>query len=132
MTVAGATINSPLEFYLNRGSLTVDSGTVNITKDVKIGTNGDATLTMNGGTLTVGPWTRFENSSYAKTINLNGGTLVTYRINKQGGSGATANCLSVWPARAPQATMRMSSSSISPITSASPSSRSPLADRNSL
>ena len=88
MTVAGATINSPLEFYLNRGSLTVDSGTVNITKDVKMGTNGDATLTMNGGTLTVGPWTRFENSSYAKTINLNGGTLVTYRINKQGGTGA--------------------------------------------
>lgn len=88
MTVAGATINSPLEFYLNRGSLTVDSGTVNITKDVKMGTNGDATLTMNGGTLTVGPWTRFENSSYAKTINLNGGTLVTYRINKQGGAGA--------------------------------------------
>ena len=88
MTVAGATINSPLEFYLNRGSLTVDSGTVNITKDVKMGTNGDAMLTMNGGTLTVGPWTRFENSSYAKTINLNGGTLVTYRINKQGGAGA--------------------------------------------
>ncbi len=89
MTVAGATINSPLAFYLNRGSLTVDSGTVNIDKDVKMGTNGDATLTMNGGTLTVGPWTRFENSSYAKTINLNGGTLVTYRINKQGGTGAT-------------------------------------------
>ena len=88
MTVAGATINSPLAFYLNRGSLTVDSGTVNIDKDVKMGTNGDATLTMNGGTLTVGPWTRFENSSYAKTINLNGGTLVTYRINKQGGAGA--------------------------------------------
>ena len=89
MTVAGATINSPLEFYLNRGSLTVDSGTVNITKDLKMGTNGDATLTMNGGTLTVGPWTRFESSSYAKTINLNGGTLHTYRINKQGGTGVT-------------------------------------------
>ena len=88
MTVAGATINSPLEFYLNRGSLTVDSGTVNITKDLKMGTNGGATLTMNGGTLTVGPWTRFENSNYAKTINLNGGLLNTATIANLGGSGA--------------------------------------------
>ena len=44
-------------------------------------------LTINGGTMTVGAWTRFENSSCDKTINLNGGTLTTYCINSQGTSG---------------------------------------------
>lgn len=65
MIVAGATINSSGDFKINSGSLTIESGTVNETY-----------------------WTRFENTSRAKSINLNGGTLVTYRINKQGGTGA--------------------------------------------
>ena len=66
MTVAGATINPSSDFKIFSGSLTIESGTVNVTS-----------------------WTRFENTSRAKTINLNGGTLSTYRVNKQGGSGAT-------------------------------------------
>ena len=65
MIVAGATINASSDFKINSGSLTIESGTVNITY-----------------------WTRFENTSRAKAINLNGGTLHTYRINKQGGTGA--------------------------------------------
>ena len=65
MTVAGATINASSDFKINSGSLTIESGTVNVTY-----------------------WTRFENTSRAKAINLNGGTLHTYRINKQGGTGA--------------------------------------------
>ena len=88
MTVAGATINSPNAFYLNRGSLTIDSGTVNASGDFKMGTNGDATLTINGGKLTVGLWPRFESSSYAKTINLSGGTMEVYIIRNVGGTGA--------------------------------------------
>ena len=88
MTVAGATINSPNAFYLNRGSLTVESGTVSMSGDLKMGTNGDTTLTVNGGKLTVGLWPRFESSSYAKTINLSGGTMEAYIIRNVGGSGA--------------------------------------------
>ena len=87
MTVAGATINSPNAFYLNRGSLTVESGTVSMSGDLKMGTNGDTTLTVNGGKLTVGLWPRFESSSYAKTINLSGGTMEAYIIRNVGGSG---------------------------------------------
>ena len=88
MTVAGATINSPNAFYLNRGSLTIDSGTVNMSGDFKMGTNGDATLTVNGGKLKVGLWPRFESSSHAKTINLSGGTMEAYIIRNVGGTGA--------------------------------------------
>ncbi len=65
MTVAGATINASSDFKIFSGSLTIESGTVNVTS-----------------------WTRFENTSRAKAINLDGGTLHTYRINKQGGTGA--------------------------------------------
>ena len=65
MTVAGATINPYSDFKIFSGSLTIESGIVNVTS-----------------------WTRLENTSRAKTINLNGGTLHTYRINKQGGTGA--------------------------------------------
>ena len=68
MTVAGATINASSDFKIFSGSLTIESGTVNVTY-----------------------WTRFENNSRAKAINLNGGTLHTYRINKQGGSGEVVN-----------------------------------------
>ncbi|MBO7684590.1 MAG: hypothetical protein J6T51_07685 [Kiritimatiellae bacterium] len=65
MTVAGATINASSDFKIFSGALTIESGTVNLTY-----------------------WMRFESNSRAKAINLNGGTLHTYRINKQGGSGA--------------------------------------------
>ena len=65
MTVAGATINASSDFKIFSGSLTIESGMVNVTS-----------------------WTRFENNSRAKAINLDGGTLHTYRINKQGGTGA--------------------------------------------
>ena len=65
MTVAGATINGSGDFKIFSGSLTIESGTVNETL-----------------------WTRFESNSRAKTINLNGGTLHTYRIHKAGGTGA--------------------------------------------
>lgn len=68
MTVAGATINASSDFKIFSGSLTIESGTVNVTY-----------------------WTRFENNSRAKAINLDGGTLHTYRINKQGGSGEVVN-----------------------------------------
>ena len=66
MTVAGATINASSDFKIFSGSLTIESGTVNVTY-----------------------WTRFENNSRTKAINLDGGTLHTYRINKQGGTGTT-------------------------------------------
>ena len=65
MTVAGATINASSDFKIFSGSLTIESGTVNVTS-----------------------WTRFENTSRAKSINLNGGTLATYYINSQGTSGS--------------------------------------------
>ena len=65
MTVAGATINASSDFKIFSGELTVESGTVNVTS-----------------------WTRLENTSRAKAINLNGGTLVTYYINSQGTSGS--------------------------------------------
>ena len=65
MTVAGATINASSDFKIYSGSLTIESGTVNVTS-----------------------WTRLESNSRAKTINLNGGTLHTYYINKIGGTGA--------------------------------------------
>ena len=65
MTVAGATINASSDFKIFSGSLTIESGIMNVTS-----------------------WTRLENTSRAKTINLNGGTLHTYHINKQGGTGA--------------------------------------------
>ena len=88
LEVRGGTLNVGKYLYLRKGTVTIDSGTVNITNDVKMGDYGDATLTINGGTMTVGPWTRFENTSYAKTINLNGGTLETYYVNSQGTSGS--------------------------------------------
>ena len=66
MTVAGATINPYSDFKIFSGSLTIESGIVNVTS-----------------------WTRFESTSRAKTINLNGGTLHTYYIRKEGGTGAT-------------------------------------------
>ena len=75
------------KLYLRKGTVTVDSGTVNIAKDFSMGSNGDATLTINGGTTTVGAWTKFESSNYSKTVNLNGGTLETYHVNSQGTSG---------------------------------------------
>lgn len=69
MTVAGATINALNDFKIYSGDLTIESGTVYVTY-----------------------WMRFENTSKAKTINLNGGTLHTYRINKQSGaSGEVVN-----------------------------------------
>ena len=64
MTVAGATINASSDFKIFSGSLTIESGTVNVTS-----------------------WTRFENNSRAKEINIGGGKLVTYRICRVGGSG---------------------------------------------
>ena len=71
----------------NTGALQITGGTFSTSGDVKMGSQGDATLTMDGGTMTVATWTRFENSSHSKTINLNGGTLTTYYINSQGTSG---------------------------------------------
>ena len=69
MTVAGATINALNDFKIYSGDLTIESGTVYVTY-----------------------WMRFENTSKAKAINLNGGTLHTYRINKQSGaSGEVVN-----------------------------------------
>ena len=65
MTVAGATINPYSDFRIFSGSLTIESGIMNVTS-----------------------WTRLENTARAKTINLNGGTLHTYRITKIGGTGA--------------------------------------------
>ncbi|MBR6733555.1 MAG: hypothetical protein IKL96_04045 [Kiritimatiellae bacterium] len=65
MTVAGATINASSDFKIFSGSLTIESGTVNVTS-----------------------WTRFENNSRAKEINIGGGMLVTYYINSQGTSGS--------------------------------------------
>ena len=57
--------------------------------DLKVGPNGGATIDIDGGCVTVGAWTRFENSNSSKTINLiNGGALETYHINSQGASGA--------------------------------------------
>ena len=47
-------------------------------------------MNINGGTFTVGPWTKFEDKTHAKAINLNGGELVTYRIYKSG-SNETVN-----------------------------------------
>jgi hypothetical protein len=64
MTVAGATINASSDFKIFSGSLTIESGTVNVTS-----------------------WTRLENNSRAKEINIGGGKLVTYRICRVGGSG---------------------------------------------
>ena len=70
------------------GTLQINGGTFSTSGDVKMGSQGNATLTVNGGTMTVATWTRFENSSKSKTINLNGGTLETYYINSQGTSGS--------------------------------------------
>ena len=57
--------------------------------DLKVGPNGDATIDIDGGCVTVRAWTRFEKSNSSKTINLiNGGALETYYINSQGASGA--------------------------------------------
>ena len=64
MTVAGATINPSSDFKIYSGSLTVESGSVNVPT-----------------------WTRLENTSRAKTINLNGGLLKTATIANMGGSG---------------------------------------------
>ena len=72
----------------NTGALTMDGGAFSTSGDVKMGSQGDATLTVNGGTMTVAKWTRFESSSKSKTINLNGGTLKTYTIAGFGGTGA--------------------------------------------
>ena len=59
MTVAGATINALNDFKIYSGDLTIESGTVYVTY-----------------------WMRFENTSKAKAINLNGGTLHTYRAQE--------------------------------------------------
>ncbi len=82
----GATINSPGNFCLNRGSLTLDSGTVTVGGDLKMGANNNAELYINNGTVHVGSWLRFENANGAKKIELNGGTLETYLIRNVGGS----------------------------------------------
>ena len=79
---------SDKKFYFKKGAMTVNSGTVDIGNDFKMGELGAATLTINGGTMTVKYWTRLESSNYARTINLNGGTFHTYRINTHGGTGA--------------------------------------------
>ena len=65
MIVAGATINSSSDFKIFSGSLTVESGSVNVAN-----------------------WTRLENTSRAKTVNLDGGQLKTATIANIGGSGA--------------------------------------------
>ena len=65
MTVAGATINPSSDFKIFSGSLTVESGNVNVTA-----------------------WTRFENNSRAKSVNLDGGLLKTATLANLGGSGA--------------------------------------------
>ena len=90
VTVAGATVKTTSgSFYLHKGSLTLDSGSVTVNSgDLSIGNNGASTVTVNGGTLHVGYWTKFEKTSNAKTINLNGGTLKTYTIANDGGTGA--------------------------------------------
>ena len=84
--VNGATINSPGNFCLNRGSLTLDSGTMTVGGDLKMGANNNAELYIYNGTVHVGSWLRFENATGAKKIELNGGTLETYLIRNVGGS----------------------------------------------
>lgn len=89
--VNGATIDSPGAFYLNNGSLTLQSGTVTASKDFIIGANTSATLTINDGTVSVGGnggWLNFQSAAGDKNINLNGGTLKAYVIKNAGGSAA--------------------------------------------
>ena len=82
----GATINSPGNFCLNRGSLSLNSGTVTVGGDLKMGDNNNAELYINGGTVHVGAWLRFESANGAKKIELRGGRLETYIIRNIGGS----------------------------------------------
>lgn len=92
LTVNGGALTggtgSGKKFYLRKGAVTVDSGTVTMGNDFCMGEYGAATLTLNGGTMSVATWTRFENTTHAKTINLNGGELTTATISNHGGSGA--------------------------------------------
>ena len=84
------TLASGKDFYFRKGDVTVNSGEMILGSNLEIGEYGDATLTMNGGTLTIENRAKLFDSNYAKTINLNGGTLVSYYIEKLGGSGATS------------------------------------------
>ena len=80
MTVAGATINSPNSFYLNRGSLTVESGTVNVGNGtLNLSASDDATVTMNGGTLVYGDLNVGASDGSTGKLTVNGGTVTTHK-----------------------------------------------------
>lgn len=80
MTVAGATINIPNSFYLNRGSLTVESGTVNVGNGtLNLSASDNATVTMNGGTLVYGDLNVGASDGSTGKLTVNGGTITTQK-----------------------------------------------------
>jgi len=60
----------------NTGALTVDGGTLTVTKWIALGSDegGDGTLNMNSGTITVGTWLEVGYEGLG-TLNMNGGSL---------------------------------------------------------
>ena len=89
----GATVSSSSSFLIEKGTVEVNGGTVELANDLVVGQNGTGTLTIKGGTVMVPSrcWTivgKYSGSS--GTINLNGGCLTTKYVYKESGS-ATIN-----------------------------------------
>ena len=86
----------PRHIYLgcgtgSRGEFTLYDGEVVISGDSYIGDSGNGTLTINGGTVDIGPttekWTLLGNKSGSSgTINLNGGQLKLWHLRKGSGT----------------------------------------------
>ena len=89
LVVRGGSLTGNSFFHFRKGTMTVDSGTVNINNDFYMGEHGAATLTINGGSVTVAPgkWIAFYDNQGANTITLNGGTLTIPVLGTMGGAG---------------------------------------------
>jgi fibronectin-binding autotransporter adhesin len=104
---AGATLTSAGEIHVGNnggstGSMTVDAGTVSSGSWIGVGRDGSTgTLTINGGVVQqTGPVIGEANAGTLEltnfnvggtgTVNLNGGSLIVNRVDKQGGANGTA------------------------------------------
>ena len=89
----------PRDIYLgdgtgSRGEFTLYNGVVSISGDMYIGSKGNGTLTINGGTVEVGSsttekWTKLGDvAGSTGTINLNGGKLKLWHLRKGSGEAS--------------------------------------------
>ena len=85
VTIGAGTIldEAALTMTLSSGSVLAVNGTLNFSSSagfIRTGTTGTSTLTMTGGSLTIGGWMYVGWSSTHGTVNLNGGTITTGKV----------------------------------------------------